>query len=329
MAYVSIGPPDQQRLRESDRGQLLIVAGLVMAVSLVALVVLLNATIYSENVATRGIEPADGEATEMRSSAVEGVGETIDAVNRVHDGSDAPTSDVLAGVDELEERLSLRSARRGGLVGVETGPDRVTNGTRLDTTGNDSSLANATNATSYEFAGEIDRTRAFSIDVDIDGLAEATPSSASEDAFHFVIDPDGNESREVYLYADSDDVVVAIGDDGVDPTVACRLDPDGAERVTVDITGEELNGSPCPGIWPSDRVDLNDERSIRVENGDAAAGEIRSTVRPVDTEAGVATDVAAEDVAGAVYDLTIDLRYDTAELWFETTVRVAPGEPDV
>jgi len=63
MADVSIGPPDGDRLfggedtSNADRAQLLLVAGLVMAVSLVTLVVLLNATIYSENVATRGSSP--------------------------------------------------------------------------------------------------------------------------------------------------------------------------------------------------------------------------------------------------------------------------------
>ena len=64
------GDRNRDCLRDADRGQLLLVAGLVMAVSLVALVVLLNASIYSENLATRGIEAADGDSLEVRAAAV-------------------------------------------------------------------------------------------------------------------------------------------------------------------------------------------------------------------------------------------------------------------
>ena len=327
MAHVSIGPPDGKRLRESDRGQLLVVAGLVMAVSLVALVVLLNATIYSENVATRGIEAADGEATEVRAATVDGVGETIDAVNRANENNAAPTTGFLAGVDEFEERIGRSYAGRGGVIRLETGHNRTTNGTRIDTTGNDTSLANATGTGDYEFAGGVNRTRAFTLDIDIGELATATTASAADDAFHVVIDPDGNESREVYVYNGSDDVVVAVGDGGNEPTVVHEIDRDEVGNLSVDLTGEELNGSPYFDLWPSDRIDRNGSYSIRVANGDAANGTMRATVRPADPNGGTTTDVADDHVSGAVYDAIVDLSYRTAEIQFETTVRVAPGEP--
>ncbi len=329
MAHVSIGPPDGERFRGSDRGQLLVVAGLVMAVSLVALVVLLNATIYSENVATRGIEAADGEATEVRAAAVEGVGETIDAVNRAHEGGGPPTDAVLAGVDDLEERLGRSYARRGGVVLLETDASRATEGARIDTAGNDTSLANATNAPSYRLAGDIDRTRGFVLDLEVDSLASSTPGNAADEAFHVAIDPAGDERREVYVYRDdgSDDVVVAAGDGSEDPTVVCTVDPAGADQVSLDITGERLDGEPCVGLWASDRLAPGDEHTLEVGNGEAADGVIRATVRPANTA--VVTDVTDADTAGAVYDTTVELTYRTAELRFETTVRVAPGEPDV
>ncbi|WP_231741260.1 hypothetical protein [Halorubrum sp. CBA1125] len=89
---MSVSPSDGDRprgpggsadeFRGADRGQLMLVAALVVAVSLLTLVVLLNATIYSEAVATRGVEAADGEALEVRAAAVEGTGTLIDATNR-------------------------------------------------------------------------------------------------------------------------------------------------------------------------------------------------------------------------------------------------------
>ena len=328
MAHVSIDLPDGERFRGSDRGQLLVVAGLVMAVSLVALVVLLNATIYSENVATRGIEAADGEATEVRAATVEGVGETIDAVNRAHEGEDPPTDAALADIDELEERLGRSYARRGATVQLDADASRTSGGDRVDTAGKDTSLANATNATSYTVAGNIDGTRGFVLDLEVDSLASSTAGDAADEAFHVVVDPAGNERREVYVYRDdgSDDVVVAAGDGGEDPAVVCTVDPVGADRVSVDVTGEQLDGEPCVGLWPSDRLAPGNEHTLEVGNGDAADGVIRATVRPTNTE--LVTDVDDADTAGAVYDATVDLTYRTAELRFETTLRVAPGEPD-
>ena len=328
MAHVSVGLPDGERFRASERGQLLVVTGLVMAVSLVALVVLLNATIYSENVATRGIEAADGEAMEVRAATVEGADETLDAVNRAHESDDPPTDAVLAGVDDLEERLGRSYARRGGVVLLETDADRATEGARIDTAGNDTSLATTTGTTSYTLAGDINRTRGLVLDLEVGSLASSTAEDAADEAFHVVVNPVSEERHEVSVYRDddSDDVVVAVSDESEDPAVVCTVDPTGVDRVSLDVTGEQLDGEPCVGLWPSDRLDPGDGHTLEVGNGDAADGVIRATVRPANTE--IITDVAAADTAGAVYDTTVELTYRTAELRFETTVRVAPGEPD-
>lgn len=328
MADVSIGPPDGERFHGADRGQLLVVAGLVMAVSLVALVVLLNATIYSENVATRGVEATDGEALEVRATAVGGVGELVDATNRDEPGSFGGANDtVAAGVADLDDRMARRYARRGGVTHLDVGDPPTTEGRYLATTGNGTSLANATNATTYAFADGIDRTRGFRLELDPDALAETTAGNAPDESFHVVLNgSDLSESREVYVYRNAtvDEVTVATGTNGSDPTVRCAVDAGTDGPVALDLTGERLGDGPCFGVWPSALDTPSDAYSVEFANADAADGEATATVRP-GSGSGFAAD--HDDDWPAVYDVTIDLRYRTADLRFETTVRVAPGEP--
>lgn len=329
MADVSISPPDGDRLRDADgfrdadRGQLLLLAALVMAVSLVTLVVLLNATIYSENVATRGVEAADGEALEVRATAVEGTGSLIDATNRNATGSYGAVEDaVIDGVGELDANVARGYARRGGVTAIGIDSSAIREGRYL--TGN---------LTGTQVTDNVSRTRGFVLDVTATSLASTNASAADSEAFHVVLNDSVGGTREVYVYADADNddnVTIAVGDDGAPPTVRCAVDPGTQDRVAVDLTGEKLGDEPCPGIWPDALVAPDDPSTpadpytIEFANVDAADGEATATVMAASGN-DVDSDLAATD---AVYDAEIDIRYRTAELRFETTVRVAPGEPD-
>ncbi|MFC5136172.1 MULTISPECIES: DUF7261 family protein [Haloferacaceae] len=325
MADVIPHRPDGRRFREADRGQMLVVAGLVMAVSLVALVVLLNATIYSENLATRGVEGADREAADVRATAVGGVGELIDATNRA---GPAPNETVVKGVEALDQRMARSYAERGGVVHLTTNESRITRGKYVTTDGNATKLANATNATTYTFAGGVDRTRRFTLEIELESLANTTRSNATDEAFHVAFNgSDLSESQEVYVYRNTttDRVIVANATGGGDPTVRCEIDPGTDGEVTVDLTDERLDDTPCFGVWPSALFAPSATYTIDFGNADAAEGTATATVRPRPTGTDVDADHAG--VSPAVYDATIDLRYRTANFRFETTVRVAPGEP--
>jgi len=324
MADVSLGPPDRDRLfggdgaREADRAQLLLVAGLVMAVSLVTLVVLLNATIYSENVATRGIESADGEALEVRATAVGGAGELIGATNRAGLANHSEANErVESGVEDLDAEISRSYAERGGVTHLNL--SSVENGSRV--TGE----LGAVDPNASLLAGNVTRTRGFVIDVDPDSLNETDPAGAVDDAFHVDLNDSTGGSRQVYVYDGTDgNVTVAVGENGSEPTALCETPPDGRSRVAVDLTGERLGDRPCPGIWPRSLVAPDDDYTVTLVNASAAGGEVAATARPASGDS-VSTDLAA---TAAVYEATIELRYRTAELRFETAVRVAPGEPD-
>ena len=312
-------PRDDRRFRDADRGQMLLVAGLVVAVALVVLVVLLNASIYSENVATRGIEAADGEALEVRAAAVEGTGALIDGTNRnrLADHGAAVTA-VEDGVDGLDAYLARAYAERGGVTRVTTTAASMREGSYV--TG--ALTANGTGGSNATLAADVNRTRAFVVVVDrVDSVGA---SDVTADAFRVEFANETDETREVYVYEDSADgnVTVAVGENGSDPTVVCSTPS--ADPVAVDLTGGGLGDERCPGLWATSAGELDGPVDVTIERTDAADGDAALTALPDSGD-----DVSSEHTATpAVYDAAIDLSYRTAELRFETTVRVAPGEPD-
>ncbi len=315
------GPRSDRRFRDADRGQLLLISGLVVAVSLVALVVLLNASIYSENVATRGIEAADGEALEVRAAAVEETGALIDGTNRNRPANHSEaTAAVERGIADLDEYLARAYADRGGVTRVSGDPSSIRAGRYV--TGN--LTANGTGDANATLADGVAQTRGFVVDVDSANLSSTDAAGASDDAFYIEFDDGVNETREVYVYRDDADtnVTVAVGENGSAPTVVCSTPA--ADRVAVDLTGGTLGDERCPGLWATSAGALGAPYDVTLERTDEANGTVTATARP-DSGDAVDSDLTATP---AVYDAEIDLSYRTAELRFETTVRVAPGEPD-
>lgn len=86
-----------------DRGQLILITGLVIAVLLVAMVLILNSAIYTENVATRGVDKGGNDAIDFRNTVVEGAEEIIEKENN-------------GGDEGLEDRVNTSIERYVELI---------------------------------------------------------------------------------------------------------------------------------------------------------------------------------------------------------------------
>lgn len=100
-----------------DRGQLILISGLTLAVTLLILVLLLNTAIYTENVATRGIDSDIGDAAEFQ--------QTLDAEIRAILENQAPGDEndvhqnVTADIDVLLAQQANTSIERGHIAVAE------------------------------------------------------------------------------------------------------------------------------------------------------------------------------------------------------------------
>src|SRR6056297_2455049 len=110
------------------RGQMLLVAALGLAVAFVALALVLNAVVFTENLATRNPDPAD-DALAYEGAVTEGVGGLLAETNR-HDDADYDSLDdaLRAGVVAWDANASRLVAADGTVTSVDL--NDTSNGTR-------------------------------------------------------------------------------------------------------------------------------------------------------------------------------------------------------
>lgn len=313
------------RAGRSDRGQLLLVGGLTLALLLVVLAILLNGVIYAENTATRSGD-ASQEALEYRDAVVGPVGGLLDAenANDAHaDRNDIDTA-LAEGEEEIDRQLHDQFLRRGAATDFERTGSRNgylfaqdESGPFVDDNGDD-----------YPKIENVEATRAFRID--LDGLTET--SDPVNESFQVVLSNSsafGSNEYRYYLYENGGETRLAVGDENDDdPEVVCAIAADPTD-VRVDLTGGYLTDGdqrvPCRGgEWPVD----DDPYDIEFVNGNAAEGTFSMTV--VTEESLLNLGIGEEDRASiteAIYSLDVTIWYDSQSTEYESTARIAPGEP--
>lgn len=320
-----------------DRGQLILVTGLAVAVTLVALVLLLNTVIYTQNLATRGAQIEDGEAIAFRGEVIADVGGLLDAENREeYDSWGKARDNATEAVARYDRLLSRYHAEHGTVAEIERGSLSLTEGVVLRQTNASRELRSSDAsgaAADWTAAGNVQSTRAFELTVPEENLtAAADPSGLSIS----VAGNDGND-WQAYLYNDSDDdgdgysgITVAVKN-GTESSATEVCSASGPEA-TVDLTRGTMNGSSCPGLVWATGVDA--PYDITVTNGGQATGTYALTVdsSTADTDvktANFASPGAEESPrwAPAVYAAEFEIHFETPRVAFHTTVRTAPGEP--
>ena len=177
----------------SDRGQILVVVGLLIAVMLVALALVLNAAIFAENLSTR--ETADSEEP---SSYAADTGSTIaDVYNRTNDND---TRKAVYANTSFNESLETWADSRSDTA-AENGALFVVNwtayvGWRLEQTENRSfTPADDPNATAWDLSDgtNVRNVSTFEMRVNRTSLFNATGDAGQTDdeAFRLVVTDEG------------------------------------------------------------------------------------------------------------------------------------------
>ena len=110
--------------RPRSRGQLILLGGLTLAVLLVALAVILNAAIYSENLASRGDAIGADDALGFKDETETAVSGLIGKVNA---DSTQGECELRTAISKWSETTALQNVRNGAETSVKpTGPDPAT-----------------------------------------------------------------------------------------------------------------------------------------------------------------------------------------------------------
>lgn len=335
-----------------ERGQLVLVGGLSLAVVLVVLALVLNTAIYTENVASRDVDSGASDALAARHAAIEGAGVVMDGTNDRGEpagygtletdfgGNVTRWSESAAGYAAVEGR-SLQVDQSGTLGhGVRVVDDSSGSFVPRDGTTLDWTVAAASHVRAFELTvtGATSASRA----TVSDGLGDGV----WDDDDVFSVDFGAGVGVAVYNDSATDRLTVGVYD-GATGTYAECSETSGTE-LRVDFGRGTVNGVECEALGTLD--DQTGPTDVRFANGDRVTGTYELTIdRAIDDTSdpnGTFTDAVdranygdsctstyhLQDgssypaVAPALYAGSVDVSYRAESIAYDETVRIAPGE---
>lgn len=305
-----------------DRGQIIAITGLLVAVAIVGLVLVLNTAIYTENLASRGADQSGREAVEYRATVVDGVRGVAEAENgretRDHERIRGNVSDGIVTIDNVTAR---NSALRGAATRIDLGSVQIHNGTVIRQP-DERGFENASGVGDWTLVSDAEGARSFSMVVKDDASLVSTNESHAEADGAFYLEVDDGSSWRLYVYRNetTGDLAVAVDDGGMD-----EIWSTGDPEARIDLLEETINGDSRSEVNFTD--DVTGAYEISFVNGDDAFGTYNLTVRGDSVDSNdYAAPPDSPDYVAIVYSVDLPLHYESPTVTYRTTVRVRPGE---
>ncbi|WP_135304514.1 DUF7261 family protein [Haloarcula amylovorans] len=340
-------------LRRRERGQILLVAALALAVIFVALALIVNSAIFSENLASRGETAGSDDALEMRGMVETNVGDAVRIANRRNYSSPSELNGAVEdAVANTSGQTEYQEVRRGRLVNVTV--QSTTEGVRI-VQNDSSSFADDSGATNYEVVGGVKRvtddngTRAFRIDATSIDAGSGTPFEVKVNETAVTGNGNANSWRmQIWTTAAGGDTVhvrTLRNVSGSTTQEACEVTVDSdSPTYRIDVTRGTIDDEPCDALGTASGgenfhfgsgtgVGTSDEYDVYFRNASQIQGNFSMVVHDdggldLPLVGGLpGSDQPYE--TDALYDVTVRYEYSTANMRYETDIRVAPGEPDV
>lgn len=329
---------DVRRIR--DRGQMLLVAAFGVAVMLVALALILNTSIYTENIATRGSDISGGKDAARYQAATQTFVEDTIVVENYNNNS---TADANLDYGSLRRPIQWSVWNYSNMSGRQQAVDSVvtrttlkrqSDGTRIYQQGG-ADFDNKAADGNWTVVENTDGVRDFSISAPQTSLGSKNPGDPPvlSDSLFFVnvSDPDDDEWYRIYLYDDSTQAshVAVEVESHLGTADECSEDA-GDSNLDVDITGATLEGRDCPALRMLDPI-YDDDLDVGFNNTDDISEEYTMVVNSSYTDPDVHVnddDTVRPYKTRGIYSVTVYLVYESKRLTVETDIRAAPGEFD-
>lgn len=315
-----------------DRGQVLLVAVFGIVVLFVTLALVLNATAHTATMATAADH--DGrDAARFTDAALDGAAGVLRYVNRYND-TDYPTlrTELGEGIADWSDTAGLYGARHSARATVAL--TDTTNGTRLVQANRSRKLTNESGTANWTLATGVTASRAARLNVSVDSLVQPSQDGSVSDlrnasVFRVVVD-DGTDTWRLFVYEESDDLVVRVEDRSGTLSSECSVSEGANGYAVVDLSNATLGGTPCGPLSGFDGA--SGDYSVTYREGDSAAGNYTLTV---DQERGPIAD-GDFGTAGSgepyatpqVYSATIRVTYATSDVTTTRTGTVPRGDDD-
>ncbi|PSQ28882.1 hypothetical protein BRD09_07015 [Halobacteriales archaeon SW_10_68_16] len=326
------GLTDRERARDPgrnsarDRGQILLVAAFALAVTFVALAVVVNSAILTGNLATRGETTGASDALTSRHEIAGNVENVTASVNKQN------TSDLVDNVDasigNMSDQGGLQQARRGRVVNVSL--DDSSPRVRARSTNNaTAAFTNASGAHDWTLVTDGDRI--------LDAEFNVSDANASDeaDAFHLFVNESGGPGHwelAVFENATATDTYNLTVRDGSTFLAACE--PEASADFTINLTAgfvSDDTGTVCTNALDDANRTYTGFGGKDVAFGEAnnLTGNYTVTVERDGATPGVDTgnyNETSPTVAVWIERLQVEYTYESPSVRYETEITVRPGE---
>jgi uncharacterized protein (UPF0333 family) len=331
-----------------DRAQLFLVGAIVLAVLLVALAVLLNAVIYTGNLATRDTGADVAATIEYDDAAHDAAFEVFTATNDYADENEANhtrlEANLTGGIGAWETASAEHAAIRGTMASIENVV--VTNGTRIEhdsTTGENFYPVDDNSTTEWTLA---DPTRVRNYTINAEPINETDegaldPTDPANVTDTFFLELDGADTYYVYLFRDTSGEGCVIVHDATN-----QFDRECVSETefVVDLTADPANGTAtiAPASSPGSTEtfdasffeDVGPDHSVTYHNPGEMNGTygltIDSRLDGPDVDANRFNEDRTVDEDPTAWDAIYDLEYDVVRrsdsLHYRNGTRIAPEE---
>ncbi|WP_135364426.1 DUF7261 family protein [Halosimplex halophilum] len=291
-----------------DRAQLILVGAFALAVIFVALALVMNAAIYTENLATRSESAGTADAHAFERATTTAAERAFRYAHEVNasdsSGHAALERNVTQAMHAYHNVTRTQQAAGGQLVDVTVASTPAgANITETDTVFESPDGGNP----DWTVASDVTGTRSFRLDVE--------DWNGGPDDELWVVAGDANDW---YLNVSNDGGQWEVGVNESATYTACTTT--GASDVEIDFSEGTVNGDECAALTLGD---VGGPYDLKIRNGSVADGDYTVVV---DGNPGSALTTTEYDEV--LYAMTVDLTYRTPELQYRTTIRVAPGETD-
>lgn len=295
---------------------MILVGGVVVAFALVALVLLLNSALFTENISTRGIDPGIERAGDHVTVSRQGGGGVVSGLENVEytTWSDARNAvkDNISNISSQVRRIHLE--RYGSYVSVN-----VSNARRGTVVVQDNITRNFSSATGQEQWNLTNTSgiRNFTMTVN----KSRTESVPRNQTFNLTVIGGNGKNWSAFVNASVSGVNLAVPSSNTFCTSA-------ASNATVNWTDGTFDGS-CSFTFAAG---LDPPYEIKFNNSDNATGTYHFVVS--NTSSNVFTGNFNGPGSGrsprqypGTYSLMLEILYEDSSTEYNTTVRVAPDEP--
>ncbi|WP_017343320.1 hypothetical protein [Halorubrum sp. T3] len=312
--------------RDEDRAQIILITGLTLAVLFVAVVLLLNTVIYTENLATRGADAGGAEAIEFRDGVTEDLAGILHREHRNASDGDV-FAEFNASAETYARTVADLRARDGVIADVHVNRSTLNEGHFIAQNETESGFRNMTSpsgSADWTLVGGVSRTRNYQVTVD-----STTLSDNADDAFTIVADGTGEDWSVTLSNRSADAIDVRVRNATI--VNSTTISHEGGKNVTIDLTAGTANGQQFPGpVWAGG-VQSDDEPygpyNISYENGDNATGTYRFVVDDHNETPHLDSSSRPYVVEG-IYSVDVEVYHRTPELTYGDVIRLAPGERD-